>query len=103
MTSSRRRSWSTRSVSTACRARRGDRSSTGSDTMRNVEDDDSSARPGDDLRRILGYEDAVNDEFSDVGTDPVAGIPEELRCVGQDLFVTPFWTPEFCDTIVRAA
>jgi hypothetical protein len=61
--------------------------------------DDGSAARGDDLRRILGYEDAAND----VLPGPGSGGAEQLRRVGPELFVTPFWTREYCDTIVRAA
>ena len=47
---------------------------------------------GDDLRRILAYEGAVPSRGGD-----------DLRPVGQDLYVTSFWSASFCDTIVRAA
>ena len=59
--------------------------------MRDMADDVAADR-ANDLRRILAYEDAV----------PVDD-DEELRRVADDLFVTSFWTPSFCDTIVRAA
>jgi hypothetical protein len=45
----------------------------------------------DDLQRILGYVDAADDR--DLG----------LTRVGQDLYTMPFWTPEFCASIIRAA
>ena len=44
----------------------------------------------DDLQRVLGYVDAIDD------TEPI-------RQIGQDLYVTSFWTPQFCAAIVRAA
>jgi hypothetical protein len=44
----------------------------------------------DDLQRILGYLDAHNDDG-------------ELRIVGPEMVVVPFWTPEFCALIIRAA
>jgi hypothetical protein len=44
----------------------------------------------DDLDRVLGYRGAVDPRRS-------------LRRVGPDLVVVPFWTPEFCAAIVRAA
>jgi hypothetical protein len=44
----------------------------------------------DDLARILGYEDAA---------DARTGLAE----IGPELYVVPFWTPEFCAAIVRAA
>lgn len=43
----------------------------------------------DDLRRVLGYHDAAADG--------------DLRIVGDEIVATPFWTPEFCAAIVRAA
>lgn len=43
----------------------------------------------DDLARILGYLDAIDDG--------------ELREFGPELYLLPFWTPEFCATVVRAA
>ena len=44
----------------------------------------------DDLRRVLGYRGAA---------DSRRGVRE----VGSDLLAVPFWTPEFCAAIVRAA
>ena len=44
----------------------------------------------DDLSRILTYAGAVDDR---------TGVDE----LGPDLFVVPFWTPEFCAAVVRAA
>ncbi len=44
----------------------------------------------DDLERVLGYRDAVDDR---------TGVDE----LGQDLLVVPFWTPQFCRAIARAA
>ncbi len=46
--------------------------------------------PGD-LQRIFGYVDA---------TDPS---DSPLREVAPEIVVMPFWTPAFCDTVVRAA
>ncbi len=46
--------------------------------------------PLDDLARLLGYVDAIDDSG-------------ELVPFGPDLHVTPFWTPRFCAAIVRAA
>ena len=43
-----------------------------------------------DLEQILGYRGAVADG-------------DELRHVGPDMLVTPFWTPAFCATVIRAA
>lgn len=45
----------------------------------------------DDLDRVLGYADAVAD-------------PEpEATQIGPDMFVVPFWTPQMCAAVVRAA
>ena len=44
----------------------------------------------DDLQRILGYHDPVDER---------TGLTE----LGNEIFVVPFWTPEFCDTVIRAA
>jgi hypothetical protein len=46
--------------------------------------------PVDDLARILGYADATSAD---------EGVTE----IGPELYVVPFWTPEFCAAIVRAA
>jgi hypothetical protein len=51
-----------------------------------------SAEESNDLRRILAYEDAVAE-----------GEDDDLRRVGDELYVTSFWTPSYCATIVRAA
>jgi hypothetical protein len=59
------------------------------DTMAWVED--APATVPDDLRRILGYE-GVNDDED-----------ESVRCVGSELYVTRFWSPSYCATVVRAA
>ncbi len=44
----------------------------------------------DDLQRVLGYVDAVDDSAP-------------IEAVGPDLYVASFWTPQFCAAIVRAA
>jgi hypothetical protein len=44
----------------------------------------------DPLRAVLAYEGAVADG-------------DELRPVGADVFLTPFWTPEFCAVVIAAA
>ena len=44
----------------------------------------------DDLQRILGYHDAIDER---------TGLTE----LGHEIYVVPFWTPEFCDTVIRAA
>lgn len=44
----------------------------------------------DDLTRVLGYEGAI-DGRSGVTT------------IGPDLLVVPFWTPEMCEAVIRAA
>ncbi|MHB1090854.1 MAG: 2OG-Fe(II) oxygenase [Ilumatobacteraceae bacterium] len=44
----------------------------------------------DDLQRVLGYVDAIDDR---------TGSTE----LGGDLFVLPFWNPRFCSAIIRAA
>lgn len=48
----------------------------------------------DDLQRVLGYLDAA---------DPALTPDTEPRELGQDLLVVPFWTPEFCNAIIRAS
>ena len=47
----------------------------------------------DDLHRILRYDDAIPDDTS----------ATSMREIGTDIYVVPFWTPEFCSTIIRAA
>jgi hypothetical protein len=44
----------------------------------------------DDLVRLLRYQDAI-------------GLGEALTVVGDELVSLPFWTPEFCGTVIRAA
>ena len=44
----------------------------------------------DDLARVLGYVDAVDER---------AGV----HVIGPELLVVPFWTPRFCAAVVRAA
>lgn len=46
----------------------------------------------DDLQRILRYQGAIP-------TDEDGG----LREVGHEIYLTSFWTPSFCETIIRAA
>lgn len=46
----------------------------------------------DELQQILGYRGAAP-EHED----------ETLTCVGDEIYLTSFWTPEYCSTIVRAA
>ena len=48
----------------------------------------------DDLQRVLGYLDAA---------DPALTPDTEPSVLGQDLLVVPFWTPEFCRALIRAA
>ena len=43
-----------------------------------------------DLQQILGY-------------DGAAAAGDSFEEVGADLYVTPFWTPAYCATIIRAA
>lgn len=45
----------------------------------------------DDLQRVLGYDGAVATDTPDSSE------------IGPDLFVVPFWTPEMCSAVVRAA
>lgn len=44
----------------------------------------------DDLQQIFGYQGAIDDR-------------DDVDVVGPELLVVPFWTPEFCATLVRAA
>ena len=46
----------------------------------------------DDLEQILGYRGAADQNGSD-----------ELRRLGDELYLTSFWTPSFCSTLIRAA
>ena len=48
----------------------------------------------DDLQRILGYRDFA---------DPALTPDTEPRVVGNEIVVVPFWTPEFCASLIRAA
>jgi hypothetical protein len=63
--------------------------SAGDDVVRDdvVRDDDA---PVDDLMRLLRYQDAI-------------GIGEGLTIVADELVTVPFWTPDFCTSVVRAA
>ena len=47
----------------------------------------------DDLHRILRYDDAI----------PSTHESAALREIGNEVYVLPLWTPEFCATIIRAA
>ncbi len=44
----------------------------------------------DDLGRVLGYRDAIDDR-------------QGLSEVAPELYLVPFWRPDFCATVVRAA
>ncbi|MEZ5274594.1 MAG: hypothetical protein R2694_20295 [Ilumatobacteraceae bacterium] len=44
----------------------------------------------DDLHRILGYHDAIDDR-------------DDIRELAAEVYAVPFWTPDFCATIIRAA
>jgi len=44
----------------------------------------------DDLQQILGYQGAVDER-------------EEVRELGGEVLIVPFWTPRFCSTVIRAA
>lgn len=44
----------------------------------------------DDLQQIFGYRGAADER-------------EGVRVVGPEVLVVPFWTPEFCGTVIRAA
>jgi hypothetical protein len=46
----------------------------------------------DDLQQILGYQGAIPADDTD-----------DLRQVGEELYVASFWTPTFCSTVIRAA
>ena len=46
--------------------------------------------PDDDLDRVLGYRGAIDERV---------GVTE----LGPELLVVPFWTPRFCQAVVRAA
>ena len=48
----------------------------------------------DDLERILGYLDAA---------DPALTEDTEPRVVGDEILAMPFWTPAFCNALIRAA
>jgi len=51
--------------------------------------DDGTTRPGE-LEQLLGYRGAVDER---------GGISE----VGPELYVVPFWKPDFCATVIRGA
>lgn len=44
----------------------------------------------DDLQQILGYQGAMDER-------------EGLTEIGSEVYTVPFWTPRFCDTVIRAA
>ena len=44
----------------------------------------------DDLLRILGYHDAIDDR-------------EDVRELAPEVYAVPFWTADFCATVIRAA
>jgi hypothetical protein len=44
----------------------------------------------DDLQQIFGYAGAIDER-------------DDVQVVADDVLVTPFWTPEFCATVIRAA
>ena len=44
----------------------------------------------DDLQQILGYQEATDER-------------DDIRLVADNVLVTPFWTPAFCATVIRAA
>jgi hypothetical protein len=44
----------------------------------------------DDLQQIFGYAGAIDDR-------------DDVQVVADDVLVTPFWTPTFCATVIRAA
>jgi hypothetical protein len=48
----------------------------------------------DDLQRILGYIDAA---------DPALDFETALQHIGNEIVAVPFWTPDFCASIIRAA
>ncbi len=52
--------------------------------------DHEPSPPFDDLQQILGYRGAA---------DHREGITE----LGPEIYLVPFWTPSFCDTVIRAA
>jgi len=49
-----------------------------------------STEPASELQQILGYRNAVDHR-------------EGLREVGAEVFAVPFWTPQFCATVINAA
>lgn len=44
----------------------------------------------DDLARVLGYQGAIDERTG-------------VEVIGPELLVVPFWTPEFCRAVIRAA
>ncbi len=44
----------------------------------------------DDLQQIFGYAGAIDER-------------DDVQVVADDVLVTPFWTPSFCATVIRAA
>lgn len=53
---------------------------------------DEPVTPFSDLQQILGYQGAIPDDDAD-----------ELIEIGDEMYRTTFWTPAFCDTVIRAA
>lgn len=51
---------------------------------------DAVAHEYDDLQQILGYQGAIDER-------------EGLTELGNEIYAVPFWTPGFCDTVIRAA
>ncbi len=52
--------------------------------------DDQPSETFDDLQQVLGYRGAIDER-------------EGLTELGAEIYRVPFWTPEFCATIIRAA
>jgi hypothetical protein len=48
-----------------------------------------------DLQQILGYLGAIPDDDAEHA--------ERVERVGDEIYLTSFWTPTFCDTVIRAA
>jgi hypothetical protein len=79
------------------------------EALRRLEADLSDAS-GRDLGRLLRYDDAVEphtDPQADPPTEPPAGragdAHDGLTAPAPEILSTPFWTPAFCETVIRAA